>query len=91
MASSSISLTDVSVQEVSTILENLSFSTLVDPFRRNAISGKAINRFGSYNDIVALDNAGITIVVAQTFFEDFVQKWKTSNEIPKDLLTQVPQ
>jgi hypothetical protein len=82
-------LTDVSVQEVSIILENLSFSTLVDPFRRNAISGRAINRFDSYGDIMDLDKAGITKVVAQTFFEDYVQRWKASNAIPKDLLLQI--
>jgi hypothetical protein len=77
------------VDEVSVILENLSFSTLVDPFRRNAISGRAINRFDSYVDIIDLDNVGIKKVVAQTFFEDYVQKWKASNAIPKDLLLQI--
>ena len=88
-AASSVSLADVSVDEVSVILENLSFSTLVDPFRRNAISGRAINRFDSYVDIIDLDNVGIKKVVAQTFFEDYVQKWKASNAIPKDLLLQI--
>ena len=87
--SSSISLTDVSVQEVSIILKNLSFSTLVDPFRRNAISGKSINRFKSYNVIMDLDKAGINEVVAQTFYDDYVQKWKSSNSIPRDLLQQI--
>jgi len=82
-------LTDVSVQEVSIILENLSFSTLVDPFRRNAISGKSINRFKSYNVIMDLDKAGINEVVAQTFYDDYVQKWKSSNSIPRDLLQQI--
>ena len=89
MPSSSISLTDVSVQEVSIILENLNFSTLVDPFRRNAISGKSINRFKSYNVIMDLDKVGINEVVAQTFFEDYVQEWKASNAIPRSLLQQI--
>ena len=89
VASSSISLTEVSVQEVSIILENLSFSTLVDPFRRNGISGKSINRFKSHNVIMDLDKVGINEVVAQTFFEDYVQEWKASNSIPKNLLQQI--
>ena len=87
--SSSISLTDVTVQEISIILENLSFSTLVDPFRRNGISGKSINRFKSHNVIMDLDKVGINEVVAQTFFEDYVQEWKASNVIPKELLQQI--
>ena len=89
VVSSSISLTEVSVQEVSIILENLSFSTLVDPFRRNGISGKSIKRFDSYGDIMDLDKAGVMKVVAQTFFEDYVQEWKASNAIPKELLQQI--
>ena len=89
MVSSSISLTDVSVQEVSIILENLGFFSLVDPFRRNAISGKSINRFDSYADIIDLDNVGIKKVVAQTFYEDYVQELKTNNAIPRDLLLQI--
>ena len=67
-ASSSKALAEVSVQEVSTILENLSFSTLVEPFRINGMSGKSINRFKSYKDIMDLDNANIKEVVAATFF-----------------------
>ena len=77
-AASSVSLADVSVDEVSTILENLSFSTLVDPFRRNRISGKSINRFRSHEDIMGLDKAGINEVVALTFYEDYVMNWKAS-------------
>ena len=88
-AASSVSLADVSVQEVSAILENLSFSTLVDPFRRNGISGKSINRFRSHEDIMGLDKAGINEVVALTFYEDYVVNWKASKTIPKDLLLQL--
>ena len=89
-AETSVSLADVSVDGVSTILDNLSFSTLVDPFRRNGISGKSINRFRSHEDIMGLDKAGINEVVALTFYEDYVLNWKTSNSmIPKDLLLQI--
>ena len=89
-AASSVSLADVSVDGVSVVLENLRFSTLVDPFRRNGISGKSINRFRSHEDIMGLDKAGINEVVALTFYEDYVVNWKTSNSmIPKDLLLQI--
>jgi hypothetical protein len=88
-ASSSKALSEVSVQEVSTILENLSFSTLVEPFRRNGMSGKSINRFESYKDIMDLDNANIKKIVAKTFFVDYVQEWKSTGLVPKDLLKDI--
>ena len=50
-ALSSVSLADVLVEEVSVILENLRFSTLADPFRRNGISGESFNYIDSYTDI----------------------------------------
>ena len=85
-AASSVSLTDVSVEEVLTILENLSFSTLVDPFRRNGISGESFNYIDSYTDIMELDKAGISKIVARTFYEKYVMNWKASNSIPNNLL-----
>jgi hypothetical protein len=88
-AASSVSLADVSVEEVSVILENLRFSTLVDPFRRNGISGKSFNYIDSYTDIMDLDKAGINKVVARTFYENYVVNWNTSNTIPKNLLLQI--
>jgi hypothetical protein len=87
-AASSVSLADVSVEEVSAILENLSFSTLVDPFRRNGISGESFIFINSYTDIMGLDKAGINEVVARTFYEKYVKNWKASNMIPKNLLLQ---
>ena len=88
-AASSVSLADVSVDEVSVILENLRFSTLVDPFRRNGISGKSFNYIDSYTDIMDLDKAGINKVVARTFYENYVVNWKAGNMIPKNLLLQI--
>ena len=88
-AASSVSLTDVSVEEVLTILENLSFSTLVDPFRRNGISGESFNYIDSYTDIMELDKAGISKSVARTFYEKYVMNWKVTNAIPKNLLLQI--
>jgi hypothetical protein len=88
-ASSSKALADVSVREVSTILENLSFSTLVEPFLKNGISGKSINRFESYKDIMELDNVNIKKIVAETFFVDYVQEWKSTGMVPKGLLQDI--
>ena len=88
-AASSVSLADVSVDEVSTILENLSFSTLVDPFRRNGISGESFKYIDSYTDIMDLDKAGINKVAARTFYEKYVMNWKVTNTIPKNLLLQI--
>jgi hypothetical protein len=83
-----VSLKDVSVQDVSVILDTLKFLTLVEPFRRNAISGKAINRMRSYEDIMDLDNASIRRDEAESFFDTFVQEWKSTGLIPQDLLRQ---
>ena len=77
------SLSDVSVQEVSAILENLSFSILVDPFQMNGISGMSFNFIDYYTDII---KAGNINVVAQTFYEKYVKNWKANNVISKDLL-----
>jgi hypothetical protein len=88
-ASSSKALAEVSVREVSTILENLSFSTLVEPFRINGVSGKSIKRFESYKDIMDLDNANIKKIVAETFFVDYVQEWKSTGMVPKGLLQDI--
>ena len=88
-AASSVSLADVSVEEVSTILENLRFSTLVDPFRRNGISGESFNYIDSYTDIMELDKAGINKVVARTFYEKYVMNWKANNGIHKNLILQI--
>ncbi len=85
-AASSVSLADVSVEEVSVILENLSFCTLVDPFRRNGINGESFNYIDSYTDIMGLDKAGINKVVVRTFYEKYVMNWKASNSIPNNLL-----
>jgi hypothetical protein len=89
-AASSVSLADVSVDEVSVILENLRFSTLVDPFRRNGISGESFNYIDSYTDIMDLDKAGINKVVARTFYEKYVVNWKAGNVIPNNLLQISP-
>ena len=81
-------LKDVFIQDVSVILNNLSFCALVEPFRRNGVDGKAINSIRSCEDIMDLDKASIPRVVAETFFEDFVQEWKSTGVIPKRLLQE---
>jgi hypothetical protein len=88
-ASQPLPLKDASVEDISAILKHLNILTLVEPFRRNGISGKSIKRFDSYTDIMDLDKTGVMKVVAQTFFEDYVQEWKASNAIPKTLLQQI--
>ena len=52
------------------------------------MSGMAIHRIQSCEDIMELDNASIRRVVAETFFEDFVQEWKSTGFIPNHLLQQ---
>jgi hypothetical protein len=88
-ASSSKALADVSVREVSTILENLSFSTLVEPFRINGVSGLAISRMKSHQNIINIGKGQIEEFVAETFFEDYVQKWKSTGLVPKGLLQDI--
>ena len=52
------------------------------------MSGMAINRIQSYEEILELDNVSIRRVVAETFFQDFVQEWKSTGVIPKNLLQE---
>ena len=81
-----MALEDVSVQELSVILENLSFSSLVDSFQNNGVTGRAISRIESYQDVMDIDETKIKKVVARTFYEDHVVKWKKAGRIPRDLL-----
>ena len=53
------------------------------------MTGKSIKRFESYKDIMDLDNANIKKIVAETFFEDNVQEWKSTGMVPKGLLQDI--
>jgi hypothetical protein len=68
------------------ILENLSFSSLVDSFQNNGVTGRAISRIESYQDVMDIDETKIKRVVARTFYEDHVVPWKKAGRIPRDLL-----
>jgi hypothetical protein len=52
------------------------------------MSGMAINRIQSYEEILELDHVSIRRVVAETFFQDFVLEWKSTGVIPKNLLRE---
>ena len=82
--SSSVALEDVSVLELSVILENLSFEGLVEPFKKFGVTGRAIDRIGM--SWTSLDETKIKRVVAKTFFEDHVVPWQSAGRIPRDLL-----
>jgi len=84
--SSTVPLKDVSVRELSVVLENLCFSSLVEPFQKNGVSGNMINRMKSYERIVSIGNGRIDELVAETFYEDFVKQWQSSGGIPRALL-----
>eukprot|EP01035_Chromulina_nebulosa_P023066 gene23066-29888_t len=81
-----VALEDVSVQELSVILENLSFASLVEPFKKYGVSGRYISRITSYKDVMLLAGYKINEVVAETFFEDFVLEWQSTGRISTDLL-----
>ena len=81
-----MALGDVSVRDLSVILENLSFSSLVEPFQKNGVSGRAISRIESYQDVMDIDESKIKKVVARTFYEDHVVPWQKTGGIPRDLL-----
>ena len=81
-----VPLKDVTIQDIAVILNNLSFPALVDPFLTNGVSGRAINRIESHQDIVDVGNGRISKFVAETFYEDFVVEWKSTGLIPKDHL-----
>ena len=84
-----MALEDVSVQELSVILENLSFKGLVEPFQNNGVTGRAISRIESYQDVMDIDETKIRKVVARTFYEDHVVKWQKAGRIPRDLLKPI--
>ena len=83
-----VPLKDVSIQDISVILNNLNFSALVDPFLSNGVSGKAISRIKSYQNIMDIGKGQINEFVAETFYEDFVVEWKSTGLVPKNLLQQ---
>jgi len=83
---SSVALKDISVDDVSIILANLRFPALVHTFQSNGVSGRAIARMSSFQEIQDMGNNKISKFVAQTFFEDFALEWKKSGLVPKELL-----
>ena len=82
-------LKDVSIHDITVILNNLKFSALVDPFLTNGVSGKAISRIKSFQSIVDIGNGRISEFVAETFYEDFVVEWKSTGLVPKGLLQHI--
>lgn len=86
----SVALKDVSVDDLCLILKNLRFSTLLDSFEKNGISGKAIARMKTHQAIVDIGKGQIAELVAETFFEDYVVEWKSTGQIPRDLLQLPP-
>ncbi len=81
-----MALEDITVEELSVILENLRFKGLVEPFQSNGVTGRAISRIESYQDVMDIDETKIRKVVAKTFYEDHVVKWLKAGRIPRDLL-----
>ena len=81
-----MALEDVSVQELSVILENLSFEGLVEPFKKYGVTGKAVSRIESYQDVMEVGKGQISKFVARTFYEDHVVPWQKAGRIPRDLL-----
>ena len=81
-----VPLKDASIQDITVILSNLGFPALIEPFQMNGVTGKAINRIKTYQNIMEIGKGQISEFVAETFFEDFVVDWKSSGLIPKDLL-----
>ena len=84
-----VPLKDVSIQDITVILNNLSFPALVEPFQMNGVSGKAISRIKSYQSIVDIGKGQISEFVAETFYEDFVVEWKSTGLVPKALLQDI--
>ena len=87
-SSTSVELNKVLVGEVSVILQNLSFASLVEPFEKNGVSGKMISRIKSHQTIVDIGKGQINELVAETFYKDFVLEWQKAGRIPRDLLQQ---
>ena len=85
-SSLSVSLKDLTFQDIAIILGNLNFPTLVEPFRRSGVSGRMVSRISSFQEIIEFDKEKILKVVAQTFFEDHLAEWQSTGLVPKHLL-----
>ena len=81
-----MALEDITKQELSVILENLSFEGLVEPFKKYGVTGRAISRIESYQDVMDVGKGQISKFVARTFYEDHVVPWQKNGWIPRDLL-----
>ena len=81
-----VPLKDASIQDITVILNNLGFAALVEPFRLNAMNGKAINRIKDHQRIVDIGKGQINEVIAENFFEDYVVEWKSTGLVPRELL-----
>ena len=53
------------------------------------MSGLAISRMKSHQNIINIGKGQIEEFVAETFFEDYVQKWKATGLVPKGLLQDI--
>ena len=53
------------------------------------MSGLAISRMKSHQNIINIGKGQIEEFVAETFFEDYVQKWKSTGLVPKGLLQDI--
>ena len=81
---------DMTDHEMSVILETLRFPTLLEPFKKNCVSGRMVSRISSYQDIIDFDKEKVSKVVAQTFFEDFVMKWQSTGRVPTTTIYPTP-
>ena len=86
MPASAVPLAEVSVQNISTILENLGFSSLVAPFKEIGVDGRMISEMKSFFAEVVLGHEVSTAFKA--FFEGHVLHWQRSGMIPIELLSQ---
>ena len=52
----------------------------------HGVTGRAVNRLESYQEVMEIDDGKIKRVAARTFYEDHVVGWKATGRVPKALL-----
>ena len=70
------------MEDVSEILTNLSFLSLIDHFRINGVNGEAIRMIESAEEIADI---GIPKLVAKGFYRHVVE-WQKTGTVPSELL-----
>ena len=87
MPASAVQLTGVSAHMISTVLENLGFSSLVAPFMEIGVDGRMISEMKSFDDFLEIIGGKMIVgnevaIALEAFFDGHVRYWQSSGMVP---------